>query len=138
MNIDFGVLTKLLRVLKYSRVDGRIFLAANKKTSINELIFPADTSSQQSTLPANKVGRNLAATYEKLLFKYRRIHDAYNHFDRCKVGRISRAEWMDGLDDLNLIFRRQEVDDMFDALDGDAKGFVDFTDFCRLKNDGKL
>jgi len=68
----------------------------------------------------------------KIYEKKSSIYEAYRHFDVDFNNRVSFAEFQKGLDHMRIKFTTDQMLSIFNYLDKDQKGFINYTDFCEM------
>lgn len=69
---------------------------------------------------------------DKIDERFKKVAAAFRFFDLRSSGKISFADFSFIIDQLQIRFTRQQVQDVFKYLDGDVDGYVTYNDFCEL------
>jgi hypothetical protein len=82
----------------------------------------------------------LDALWVKIQERHRDVSSAFRFFDWAGKGKISKSNFINGLDKLNLRFEASDIDSLWHYLDKSRRGFLNFNDFVILQKrpDAKL
>eukprot|EP00347_Sterkiella_histriomuscorum_P006774 403351480 len=95
-------------------------------------------SSQIGSFNAQQVAPNptlqdcLQILCDKIDERFKKVAAAFRFFDLRSSGKISFADFSFIIDQLQIRFNRQQVQDVFKFLDSDLDGYVTYNDFCEL------
>ena len=67
--------------------------------------------------------------------KFKDFRKAFRSFDKNYDGNLSFKEFISGLENIGIRFNLEDFQRIFDALDYDKVGEIDFRKFCLLNTD---
>merc|ERR1719350_236590 len=62
------------------------------------------------------------------------IEDAFRCFDKNGIGTIARQELHSIFENLGEHLEEEEIEGLLDEADGDGEGFINYSEFCSIKN----
>ena len=68
----------------------------------------------------------------KINEKYKNLQRAFRNFDQEKSSYVTFSEFIEGLVQLNVNLNEKQIRSVFEVLDQESKGHLNFEDFCRL------
>ena len=106
------------------------------KNNSSKMFMVMSSNTQNQYTIDNRQGGNLKRMLDmlhiKLSEKFRNLAEAYRYFDQNFNNRVSFAEFQATLDALRIKYQVEQMDEIFQYLDKDQKGYVSYQDFCEL------
>lgn len=83
----------------------------------------------------NRIVENFA---QRLSQKFKKIGDAFRHFDRNYDNEISYKEFRIVCEEMDLRYTKNELQELFSFLDNDGGGSIGYLEFTKLLDEKRM
>jgi len=69
----------------------------------------------------------------KIMERHRNATSAFRSFDVKGKGKVKKSNMIEGFDRLRIRLAAKDIDDIWNVLDSQKRGFIHFNEFCVLQ-----